>query len=668
MKKAKLSLGLAAVAATAIGLAGCNDVTAKEGVVLTFKAENGVTVDYTAEDLFKSVRESNTAASTAFDKVYEVLIRHYYEAPSQKSVKASIDANAQNDVNAILDTAEKNRKQNGTTYEAELEKLFESNNVENVDELFAAKVYAREKAQFELNYYDQARYEWMRDGVTADGKPTFPSVSDPNVADDKGYLAEKLPYHVSHILVKLDADSSLTQGKISKDDARQLATIVRALAGDTTSERQTFGSIAFSNPDGDGSAASYGELGIVDKDTVTNEYVQEFGLGMYAYDAIYNKAADVTNGRRNAETKKSLLPDDSATINSTTTTASSYFESLGIGTIPYGAAIALASAAEIEDSDGISVNDGNAVFYPRNVIFNKYFNKHNIAVIVPNEIAYNVTSAASTEGATSVDAYNDMGTPSATYANLPGFRVNTKNLIDVSARNGGQNENVLTDKAGRIILAVRAGSSGNYEGVHFIVINRSALDEFGSTFNGTDAAAELTAKAATSATLSEYYTIYTETEGNYPNAGDADKTPLLTYNNFLKGDAKTPATRATTVKGKIKDYNKNVNTYIFESLVNSEKLQFNKYGEDSSWVEDLINRYIDSKRESTKRNDTKNFNEKWVTYAEFLSYQEKQRHGGTSDTDGLGELISETCAIGYTSSDAKNGTGLWAKGGPCGVK
>ena len=297
----------------------------------------------------------------------------------------------------------------------------------------------------------------------------------------------------------------------------------------------------------------------VDKNTVTNEYVQEFGLGMYAYDAIYNKTADIAAGRRNAENKANLLPDDSATINSTTTNAKTYFENLGIGTIPYGAAVALASAAEIEDADGVSINDGNATFYPRNVIFNKYFNKHNVAVIVPNEIAYNV---ATNDNPGAIEAYNDKGTASATYAALPGFSVNTKGLVDVSARNGGTNENVLTDKAGRIVLAVRAGASGSYEGIHFIVINRSALDEFGSSFNGTDAAAELTAKTAGTATLSQYYTIHTPEKAEYPTVSETDKTGLLTYTNFIKGGTNTPMQRSDTVRTKIKGYNNNLNIIL----------------------------------------------------------------------------------------------------------
>jgi hypothetical protein len=67
----------------------------------------------------------------------------------------------------------------------------------------------------------------------------------------------------------------------------------------------------------------------------------------------------------------------------------------GLGQIPFGAAVALADNADtIKDVNGNTVNEGNEAFYPRNVIFNKYFNKHNICVITPNAIMSNSTSMA----------------------------------------------------------------------------------------------------------------------------------------------------------------------------------------------------------------------------------------------------------------------------------
>jgi hypothetical protein len=64
----------------------------------------------------------------------------------------------------------------------------------------------------------------------------------------------------------------------------------------------------------------------------------------------------------------------------------------GLGQIPFGAAVALPICRYDQRCAGNTVNEGNEAFYPRNVIFNKYFNKHNICVITPNAIMSNSTS------------------------------------------------------------------------------------------------------------------------------------------------------------------------------------------------------------------------------------------------------------------------------------
>ena len=70
----------------------------------------------------------------------------------------------------------------------------------------------------------------------------------------------------------------------------------------------------------------------MDKDT---EFVQEFKLGLYAVDAIYNKQANTYGDT----VKNNLLPSADAKVGSDTVT--SLFEARGIGTIPYGAFVAL---------------------------------------------------------------------------------------------------------------------------------------------------------------------------------------------------------------------------------------------------------------------------------------------------------------------------------------
>ena len=678
MKKRKLALGLLAVAASAIGLSGCNDVTAKEGVVLELKI-GGESISYTADDLFESYRVGAGYASTSFDKVYEVLIRHYYETSENVSdtVRSKIDHDAQAKVNSVLNQADTNATNNGTSYEKELETLLGANNVENIAELKEAKVYEVEKDLFETNYYSVENLNFMRDGVKADNKPMFPAVDDPETtgidesteADDEGYLKEKMPYHVSHILVKLDADGSLTQGQISEDDAKQIHNIVTRLAGEgaTESDRESFRAIAFSGSD-DTSNTSYGDLGIMD---LGESYVNEFKLGVYAYDAIYNQAAEA--GARTAENKARLLVEDDVTMTSDDTkSVRDYFEELGIGTIPYGAAIALGDTADLTDADGLSIHNGAAQFYPRNIIYNKYFNKHNVSVIVPNDIYYNqlkddAATLAAIEAGVVPNIYpvnDDDGTPSAEYAALPGFQKDTTALlpkfIDKTGHEAALN-NVLTDKDGRIILVVKAGSASDsgYQGIHFIAINRSALDEFGSAAEAGKAMAENAAAVDGTATLSEYYTLYAETDSNYPKDQAGNK--LLTYNNFIKQDPTEYIKRRDALRSRVKGYNSNIEGYIFEGLLKEGNLTFNS---NYSWLEKSISSYISTTRQNSKDSTLKSFNESWAKYAQLIEMQQSLRDAAEL---GLGEMLPEIAAIGFTTNAAKNETGIFAKGNIAGV-
>ena len=153
MKKAKFALGLVAGLVATMGLASCNETTYNEGVVLTYTDSQGNRVQYTAAELFGNYQKGSSAASTDFEKVYELLIRKYYAQDSQATALAAINKIAQSAVNTVKETAETNASTNGTSYEVEFEKLLTSNNCENVDELFDLKQYTEEKDEFERNYY-----------------------------------------------------------------------------------------------------------------------------------------------------------------------------------------------------------------------------------------------------------------------------------------------------------------------------------------------------------------------------------------------------------------------------------------------------------------------------------------------------------------------------------
>ncbi|MBO4540912.1 MAG: hypothetical protein J5736_02950, partial [Bacilli bacterium] len=671
MKKSKLALGLLAVAASAVGLSGCNDVTAKEGVVLELKI-NGESINYTTDDLFGSYRVGAGYASTSFDKVYEVLIRHYYQTSAKVSdtTRSKIDHDAQAKVNSILNQADTNATNNGTSYEKELEVLLTNNGVDNIAELKEAKVYEVEKSLFETDYYSVENLNYMRDGVNGEGKPMFPAIDDPDTpadesenADNEGYLKEKMPYHVSHILAKLDADGSLTQGLISEADAKQLHNIITRLAGEGATEatRESFQTIAFSKEvSDDTSSASYGDLGIMD---LGESYVNEFKLGVYAYDALYNKAAD-TASRTDANKERLLVENDVTMTSDDNVSVRDYFAGLGIGTIPYGAAVALGEVADVTDANGMTVNNGEAKFFPRNIIYNKYFNKHNVCVIVPNDIYYHTKANDATvlaeiaSGVTTniFPANDDDGTYEATYGALPGFQKDTTALLPSYVDKGGNDaalaNNVLTDKDGRIILVVKAGSASDsgYQGIHFIAINRSALDGFGSAAAAGEAMKENTAAVDGTAALSEYYTLYAETDSSYPK--DSQGKKLLTYNNFIKQDATEYIKRRDALRTRVKGATTNIEGYIFQSLLKEGNLTFNS---EYAWLQNSIDRYISSARQNSKDTVKKSFNESWTKYAQLIEMQESLR---AAAENGLGEMIPEIAAIGYTSDAAINATGI----------
>ena len=79
-------------------------------------------------------------------------------------------------------------------------------------------------------------------------------------------------------------------------------------------------------------------------------------------------------------------------------------------------------------------------------------------------------------------------------------------------------------------------------------------------------------------------------------------------------------------------------------------------------LEELITTYIKTSRNSATIDAMESFDKDWRTYMEYLDQEDAERQ---MNDKGNQELISEVCAIGYGSEDAKNGTGLWAKGGAC---
>ncbi len=715
MKKAKLTLALVSSLTAVLALSACNEVTAKDGVVLTFTDNSGQRVEYTASELLDNYEQGSSAASTNFNKVKEVLIRKYYEEKGGSTLE-QLKTKAQNSVDSIKKQAQTNANNNGTTYAEELETLLKSNSVKNVSELFEAKLYSFESEEFTRQFKNDEAVESMKTGKKSDGTAYFP-YSKEYGRGSNGYLIEKTPYHVSHFLVKFSSTShgEASEFTITKDESQKISQAVKAFAGATadgvtaSTSRSSFGEICFTLPSDDTSATDYGDLGLME-----SGYVSEFRLGVYAYDALYNAKHTVstsyasstptfTGNSDEVQIREHVLPSKTDTFGPKASNTREYFEKLGIGTIPYGAAVALGYEDVSSDPNlGYKVNDGSATYYPRNVLFNKYFNNRSIAVIVPETIPFNTEYAEYKSGKnmteaeaeafvatekSNFDANNGWyrGTYSNEYAKLPGFSVDTSDILDIKSTSG-ESENVLTNERGQIILAVKASnSSGNaYEGLHFIVINRSALDNFvkydenaaegTSRYTVYDTLEEAVAQGynatngestADVTSLSDYFTVNVPDSTDFPKYKSGDTaTNKSTFVNRVVTSAKNYQDKADKISTAVKNYISNVeDTYQFQKLIDgdeyiSESLTFST-SDLGKKVEKLIKNYITFTREKNHEDEIKTLDDTWDTYAEAIERQNEDR----DIQDGRQRLISESVALTYLGTNAQNGEEMYANGG-----
>lgn len=598
MKKSKLTLGLITSLITMMGLASCGSYS-PEGYILTYTDSNGNEQHYSADDLFGSYYNDPSSVSKMFDEVYKLIVRNYFIVePGQETILADITKNAENDVEGLKKEAESNATTNGTSYNVEFQTLLEAKGCEDEDELLEYYIYERELTEFEDQFYND-NMDHLRDSRTDD------------TDGDKyaGYLQTEVPYHVSHILIKVDESSSTnySTSKIGSSNAKDLYNVASALSTGKTS----FGTIAKTSSNDEGSASNYGDLGIMDKST---GFVNEFKLGVYAYDSIYNSVTSAVAGNSGI----AMSTEISDGLTNATPDGSS------IGTIPYGAFEELNKYAEVETGYNNSVvNDGKSLYFPRNVYFNKYFNKHNVSVITPNTV-----NSGSWNGSAIVGA-DEVGTYNSTYASMGGF----KEVDGLTVGDGTHNE-VLCTTTGSPILVVRAGTGSGesgYQGIHFITVERSGLME---TVNDV--------------TLSDYYTTKYPGQEGYPT--DDQGKDLQTYVNFLDQDTKGYKTRAESVESKITSFDSNLNKYIFEKYAKEQKITFLDTNIESS-----ITTWIDNAMEKVSNQTLKSWDETWRTYIESLEVQTVQRE----------DLLPEVCAIGYQDADHTD-AGLWGNGGICG--
>ena len=607
MKKSKLSIGLVTSFIATIGLAGCNELKESKTALVTFTDYNGEEVEVINDKFYEKYRKTTNGISKFYDQILETLIRNEF-SKENSNIKTKRDYNtivyeAKNQVKENKDTAKSNASSNGTSYETEWNNILESNGCEDENELFEHFVYQMEKSDIEDWYFDNAELGNLTEqfvGFDNDG----------NVVNS-GNVAPVYPYHVKHILVKVDDGSNFYSGTVSEAQARRLYNVVDMLRDGNLS----FGDIAQLLSE-DGSASKGGEFGIMSAQLsgTTFPCVNEFQLGIYAYDAVLS-------GRSDSEALTQLKNDLGITgdyKDSGKTIEDFYKDNFGLKEVPASVFDDFNTYADVvTDKDGQVLSNNNSIVYPRNVLWNLYLNHHDVFVISNVDRAaytYAGTAAISATATKESLGSGNIDKVGNTYAAVETAAEGKCGFRPVAELDANANHKYLTDEKGRVIVGVRS----EY-GIHFMVIQKSVLD----------------------GNMVDYYT----TDIEKAKEGE-------TFISFITSETKADYTsRKTDVENAIKGFDSTYSYRLYEYLKEQNNVEFNATGEGLN-VLSQVDSYINNLKEDNIYNREKNINKIWESYLELLEAQYANRIAD--------RLVPEGVAKGFTF-----GGEAFDKGGVC---
>lgn len=645
MIKRKKSICLAIAALSAVSLSGCSSVTSNsEGYILTYTYNGKELSISTREIIDRYLNENrNDHAAAFYNALNEVVIRRAFEEGGKlDSFKSTVDNNATNDVNNAKDKAD----EEGTSWSDYLDGQITDDSLtteEKEQEFFLQKQYERMKTTVEEQYFENfSDYQKDSNDSTADLQDEYNLLYGTN-----GYIQNKVPYHIRHILVQVDAsqDYGFSRGHISSDDAHQIYQVVTALTN-CSPNGTSFADIAnlytddTGNKDSNTGTLNGGEY-IMDTST---PFVNEFKLGIYTYDLLLSEKGYESDA--NYETKLDNLHIPESVKNTLT--------DFGVSWIPYDIILELEKVKDRTTADGVTVNDNDEDYYPRNIYFNKYFQNRNVAFIT-NEALLNDSQLgykddySSFEGdnwkTVGMDTRDDKVSGSTVYSdvNEEGHYitsgVTSTNLDETQKLNfheitiDGVTKNVLCDQNGNPIMVVRNQESSS--GIHFIVIERSAFDTTGAT-----------QEKPYKATIEEYYAPvtpkeidgidpdtqrpYWTTDGTFPVYTDNDvKLPKQTYvqtevvrsGSDVNNTVGNYTTRVSTLRTSIET---SIDTYdTFKWLNPNYEISLNDIaGQD---IQSMVETYINKETRASDDTAAQTLEDSWMSYANSIVQQNRQR-------------------------------------------
>lgn len=613
---------------------------------------------YKYDEIYKLFKEQNgkTSAQSYFNLAKSIL------AQSVTTRSQGLLSIVDNKMENLHDTWKTNARTNNTSYKEEQEKTFDSEGVEDEDELREKYISQEQISQ------NQTSFETVKTAENDSGEEYY-------LSEDltKQYVENKAPYHVSHILIKVDAASGgegYYNGQISSDDAKQIYNVTRMLASGTS-----FGSVAQIASD-DSSNTQYGELYTKDdmvamqKDT---SYVNEFKLGVYAYDTFLNpktKEGSTTKGSAsNEKIAESLrVPGTTDGYNKESEVADDISETL-VGQnkafgIPLSVCFEMNSVADWEtnphDGSSIKTSNGKSITarqYPRNVLFNTFFNYHGVSFIYDDSDEFNdrflknvneimtaketgvqfsgiddfKAQAANYDLQYKADEYDAIKTQLGlisedAFVDYDGTLVNYDESIsgkkaNIALNNEITNKKVLSDGKGNPLIVARAGTSGDsgYQGIHFIAVNNDPFTAYDDK-DDKDAGKETFENnykyyranvPDDSKNLAAYSSNYDE-HPSFINFVNADSNSTTTYNNRR-------GTVENVVKKSFDSEDITLWRYNLETFKKNTGKDFTSYLDSN--VLDEINKYIILTEKTSKDSANESLDSSWETYVKTINIQ-----------------------------------------------
>ena len=328
MNKSKLSISLVSSLVAAMAMTACSKtVTSDKKAIVKFTGYDGEEVAVITDDVYYDYLKDSSGISKFYDAMLEVLIRYEFQnsesALNKEETKptytyAQIERKADDRIAYLKSQAKDDAKTNNTKYDTEWQKILDTNGVENVKELKQKLIYDYEKDEVEDWYFRANESQLLQEylGIDEDGNPVESTAHN------------SFPYHIRHILTSISSGSTdFYNGTITKDEALKLYTVVKALRDG----KDTFGEIAHEQSGDSGSAELYGSVGIMD---VKTSFVNEFKLGLYAYDAVYNHAPATENNYDTAIREGLGLKSEFVNPDDSTKTAQQKLEEIGLTYVP----------------------------------------------------------------------------------------------------------------------------------------------------------------------------------------------------------------------------------------------------------------------------------------------------------------------------------------------